>query len=103
MVDAAAASTFVGRAVELERLEASFARASAGTPRIVLVGGEAGIGKTRLVDEFAGRARARGARVLTGECLRIGDGGLPFAPFVGALRELVRGVPPEDLGALLGP
>ena len=89
--------------MELERLEASFARASAGTPRIVLVGGEAGIGKTRLVEEFAGRARARGARVLTGECLGIGDGGLPFAPFVAALRELVRGVAPEDLAALLGP
>ncbi len=89
--------------MELERLEASFARASAGTPRIVLVGGEAGIGKTRLVEEFAERARARGARVLAGECLGIGDGGLPFAPFVDALRELVRGVAPADLAALLGP
>ena len=69
----------------------------------MLVGGEAGIGKTRLVEEFAGRVRARGARVLTGECLGIGDGGLPFAPFVAALRELVRGVAPEDLAALLGP
>ena len=41
--------------------------------------------------------------MLTGACLRIGDGGLPFAPFVAALRELVRGVPPGELAALLGP
>ena len=94
---------FVGRAVELDRLEACFARAIAGTPAIVLVGGEAGIGKSRLVDEFARGARARGARVLTGACLRIGDGGLPFAPFVAALRELVRGEDPTELVALLGP
>jgi DNA-binding CsgD family transcriptional regulator/tetratricopeptide (TPR) repeat protein len=103
VVDAAAAPAFVGRAVELERLEASLARATAGTPGIVLIGGEAGIGKTRLVEEFARQARERGARVLIGECLRIGDGGLPFAPFVAALRELVRGVQPGELPALLGP
>ena len=103
MVEAAAASAFVGRAAELDRLDASFGQAVAGAPRIVLVGGEAGIGKTRFVEEFARRARTRGARVLTGECLRIGDGGLPFAPFVAALRELVRDVPPAALPALLGP
>ena len=103
MVDAAAASAFVGRAVELDRLEASFAQALTGVPRIVLVGGEAGIGKTRFLEEFARRARTRGARVLTGECLRIGDGGLPFAPFVAALRELVRDIQPAERPALLGP
>ncbi|HEX7473495.1 MAG TPA: AAA family ATPase, partial [Candidatus Limnocylindrales bacterium] len=103
MVDVAAAPAFVGRAVELERLEAIFARVASGTPAIALVGGEAGIGKTRLVAEFARRIRTRGARVLTGECLRIGDGGLPFAPFVAALRELVRGVQPAELPALVGP
>ena len=89
--------------MELERLEASFARAAAGTPVIVLVGGEAGIGKTRLVEEFARRARGAGARVLTGACLRIGDGGLPFAPFVAALRELVRGVQPGSWRPFSGP
>ena len=89
--------------MELERLEAIFARVASGTPALALVGGEAGIGKTRLVEEFARVVRDRGARVLTGECLRIGDGGLPFAPFVAALRELVRSVPAAELSALVGP
>ncbi len=56
---------------------------------MVLVGGEAGIGKTRLVDEIAAGAEADGALVLQGGCISLGDGGgLPFAPFVEALRHL---------------
>jgi DNA-binding CsgD family transcriptional regulator/tetratricopeptide (TPR) repeat protein len=55
----------------------------------VLVGGDAGIGKTRLVEEVAGRARAQGALVLTGGCVSLGNGeGLPFAPIVEAFRRL---------------
>jgi predicted ATPase len=50
---------FVGRTEELERLDAALAQAAAGQPTVLLIGGEAGVGKTRLVAEFAGRARAR--------------------------------------------
>ena len=83
----------VGRADQLATLDAALAEAGRGRPT-VLIGGEAGIGKSRLVSEFAGRARDAGARVLTGGCLELGADGLPFAPFTSALRELVR-----DLGA----
>jgi DNA-binding CsgD family transcriptional regulator len=86
--------TLVGRAEQLATLDAALAEASHGRPATVLIGGEAGIGKSRLVTEFAERARGSGARVLTGGCLELGTDGLPFAPFTSVLRELVR-----DLGA----
>ena len=80
---------FIGRREELEILQDAVARADLGAPAVVLVGGEAGIGKTRLVDEVGGRADAAGALVLLGGCISLGDGGgLPFAPFVEALRRL---------------
>ncbi len=80
---------FIGRQAELEILKDAVARADLGEAAIVLVGGEAGIGKTRLVDEIGGQADAAGALVLQGGCISLGDGGgLPFAPFVEALRRL---------------
>jgi DNA-binding CsgD family transcriptional regulator/tetratricopeptide (TPR) repeat protein len=83
-------TSFVGRAGELARLEQALAAASEGLPIVVLVGGEAGVGKTRLVDEFAGRATAVGVRVLAGGCVKMTDGGLPYGPVVEALREFRR-------------
>ncbi|MFL6102923.1 MAG: ATP-binding protein, partial [Actinomycetes bacterium] len=82
--------TFVGRTEELARLAAAGERAAAGTPTAVLIGGEAGVGKTRLVEELCRAAEADGAQVLTGQCLELGEEGLPFAPFAAAVRELVR-------------
>ncbi len=68
----------------------------------MLIGGEAGVGKSRLVSEFAGRARAAGAaRVLCGYCLELGADGLPFAPFTGVLRELVHDLGADGVAALL--
>ena len=55
-----------------------------------MVSGEAGVGESRLVREFAERSRGAGARVLIGGCLELGAGGLPFAPFISVLRGLVR-------------
>jgi DNA-binding NarL/FixJ family response regulator len=83
-------STFVGRSTQLSELEAALADAAAGRPRLALVAGESGVGKTRLISELAARAEADGARVLTGECVALGEGELPYAPLVGALRALVR-------------
>jgi DNA-binding CsgD family transcriptional regulator len=77
----------IGRSIELDRLDAVFRE---GVAAAVLVGGEAGVGKTRLIREFAGRAEPAGARVLVGGCLELGTDGLPFAPFTAALRQLVR-------------
>ena len=84
----------VGRGSQLSALERALARVSRGVPSAVMVGGEAGVGKSRLVTEFAGRSRGAGARVLVGGCLELGADGLPFAPFISVLRGLVR-----DLGA----
>jgi DNA-binding NarL/FixJ family response regulator len=103
VVDDARGHTFIGREAELERLARAFARASAGRPTTVIVAGEAGIGKTRLVAAFADRATDSGVRVLTGSCLRLGTGGLPYGPFVEAFRALFRDVDPGALPALLGP
>jgi predicted ATPase len=66
-----------------------------------MVGGEAGVGKSRLVREFAERAGGAGARVLTGGCLELGVESLPFAPFTAVLRELVRDIGAAGVAALL--
>jgi DNA-binding CsgD family transcriptional regulator len=94
---------FVGRAAELERLCRALDRATDGErPALRLVAGEAGIGKTRLIGEFAGRAEASGARVLAGDCMQLGETGLPYAPFVGALRPLVHQADSERDDLLAG-
>ncbi|GHF21570.1 helix-turn-helix transcriptional regulator [Streptomyces fumanus] len=77
----------------------ALSRAATGAePQALLLGGEAGVGKTRLVEEFAAAARDRGAVVALGGCVEIGADGLPFAPFSTALRALRRELP-EDLAA----
>ena len=86
--------TFVGRIEELDVLEAALVRATNSEPAVVLVGGEAGVGKTRLVAELTARCAIDGTRVLTGGCVPVGDGALPYAPIVEALRPL-----PAELGA----
>src|SRR5215207_3024060 len=79
---------FIGRAAELGRLKGTLDRAEHGRPQLVLLAGEAGVGKTRLLAEFAGRAQQRGARVLAGGCVELGDIGLAYLPVVDALRGL---------------
>ena len=66
----------IGRADERARLDATFRSACAGVPVTLLVAGEAGIGKTRLVTEFA-RAVAAEATVFFGACI---DEGVPYSP-----------------------
>jgi DNA-binding CsgD family transcriptional regulator len=90
---------FVGRAGELARLDGALADAAA---RVLLLGGEAGVGKTRLLGEFTIRAQAAGARVLTGSCLHVGEGALPYAPISQALRQLVRELDPATLERVVG-
>jgi DNA-binding CsgD family transcriptional regulator len=91
----------VGRAEHLAVLDAALDRARAGGPSALLIGGEAGIGKSRLVSEFAAGAGGAGARVLAGGCLDLGADGLPFAPFAAMLRELVRDLGADGVAALL--
>lgn len=103
LVDGAQGQAFIGRTAELERLAGAYTRAAAGEARMVIVAGEAGIGKTRLVGAFGDRIVTSGGRVLVGGCLPLGAGGLPYGPFVEAFRALFRQVDPGALPALLGP
>ena len=91
----------VGRAGELAVLDAALAPARRDGRSVVLVGGEAGVGKSRLVREFTARAQAAGARVLAGGCVELGTDGLPFAPFTAVLRELVRDLGADGVAGLL--
>jgi DNA-binding CsgD family transcriptional regulator len=94
---------FVGRDAELGALTAALDAAVAGEPAVVLLAGEAGVGKTRLAEEAAQRAREAGARVLAGGCIELGGEGLPFGPLADALRMLARTSTPDELEAFIGP
>src|SRR5208282_4165971 len=78
----------VGRQREREHLRRVLERAAGGEMVLVTVGGDPGVGKTRLVLDMAGTAAGLGFRVLTGGCLDVGEGTLPFGPIVEALRPL---------------
>src|SRR5712691_7684661 len=82
----AAASPLEGRADELGLLEAGLDDALAGRGRLFVVVGEAGTGKTRLADELASSAKARGARILWGRGWA-GGGAPPYWPWTQALRD----------------
>jgi class 3 adenylate cyclase len=77
----------VGRDTELATLERAWSKATDGLQQIALIGGEAGIGKTRLVAEFTRRVHADGAVVLYGRCDE--EVLAPYQPFVEALRPYV--------------
>src|SRR5579863_1566606 len=94
---------FIGRQHEMALLTAPMRRAEGGEPAVALIGGEAGVGKTRLITELAGLGSAAGFCVLTGQCIELGAEGLPLAPLVDALRALGRMTPVGELGELLGP
>jgi DNA-binding CsgD family transcriptional regulator/tetratricopeptide (TPR) repeat protein len=76
----------VGRAPELARLMAHVDRAVEGRPSAALLAGDAGVGKSRLLEELSRQAAGRGVRVLIGHCVDLGDVGLPYLPFVDLLR-----------------
>jgi DNA-binding CsgD family transcriptional regulator len=96
-------SRFVGRIAELAALERASREAAEQRPVVVLLGGDSGVGKTRLVREFEQRisdSEAEDVLVLRGEAVEEADGELPYAPLIGALRPLVRSRNPafEALG-----
>ena len=101
MGQAQSASQLYGRDKELGDLLASLDDTAAGRGRLVLLGGDPGIGKTRLADELAGRARALGWRVLWGRAWEAA-GAPPYWPWVQAIRGFVRSTPPEDIRRDLG-
>ncbi len=94
---------FVGRAAELGVLLAAADTAASGSASLVLIGGEAGVGKSRLVREAATRLGDDGWLVLEGGSVAVGDDGLPFGPLVEALRSLARTVDADRIAAAAGP
>ncbi|MEV5439255.1 AAA family ATPase [Streptomyces sp. NPDC052682] len=82
------ATPLIGRDDELARLCGVLERARAGEARAVLIAGDAGVGKTRVLDEVAGRAADAGMTVVTGHCVDLGDVGLPYLPFTEVLGRL---------------
>jgi DNA-binding SARP family transcriptional activator len=97
---AAVGPAFVGRDPELSWLCKRWMQLHDETPAAVIIGGEPGIGKTRLASEFARAVHREGALVLYGRC----DEGLavPYQPFVEALRPYARELGPDRLRAELG-
>src|ERR1700742_4177986 len=90
---------FVGRGAEMEKLRALVPRAPGEGRRIALISGEPGVGKSRLVREFATAAAADRALVLSGSC----DAAVraPYGPFVEAIDQLLRQGDIEDLRGVL--
>ena len=89
MTDSLSRSLFVGRERELRTLLDALDAALAGRGSLFLIGGEPGIGKSRLADELASHARARGVLVLWGRGWE-DAGAPPFWPWVQALRSYLR-------------
>ena len=102
MVSRVSSPVFVGRRSELDRAAAILGDAVGGRSGLLLVAGEAGVGKTRFVEEVVRRAREGGAVVLAGACVELGGSGLPFAALSEALRALAAGRSPDEMNELLG-
>ena len=83
-------------------LRATLDEAVRGNPRAVVLAGEAGIGKTRLLTEFEAESEAR-ARILVGNCVDLGAGAVPYAPITALIRTLVRQVGADAVVAAAGP
>jgi class 3 adenylate cyclase len=92
---------FIGRGEELATLKALVEGALGGRGSLVMVGGEPGIGKTRLAEEAGVYAQLRGAQVLTGHCYEA-EAALPYLPFVEAIRQYVVARPADALAQELG-
>ncbi|MGH3437683.1 MAG: helix-turn-helix transcriptional regulator [Sciscionella sp.] len=76
------------RVAEMDLLRAAQRQAADGTPTAVLLAGDAGVGKSRLVAELVRHAASDGAMTLVGHCLESGEGALPYLPFSEALGQL---------------
>ena len=85
-----ASPELIGREEELDVIARGLRDAERGRARTILLGGEAGIGKSRVLAAALDRARAGGAVVLLGGCIGLAEGSLPFAPIVEALRPYIR-------------
>ena len=92
---------FVGRVAQLKRLTAKLDEACNGRGAIAMLRGEPGIGKTRMLEEFADHARQRGAVVLRGACYD-GEWQPPYGPFADAISDYSRSAPPAEFSRAVG-
>src|SRR3990172_1649368 len=93
---------FIGRATQLEALNSVLAQAGAGHGQAVLLAGEAGIGKSRLVAETRARAADGGFTTLEGRCFEP-DHALPYAPLLSLLRARFASRAKDEIIRDLGP
>ena len=98
----ATSPVLVGRQAEMARLQDALGVAAAGGSAVVLVAGEAGVGKTRLVRELAGLANERGFRVCVGRCVDLGQEIWPLAPLQEIVGDLADDLDDESLDLVLG-
>ncbi|WP_194913370.1 helix-turn-helix transcriptional regulator [Catenulispora rubra] len=99
-----AATSFVSRTAELGQLVDLVRQAGSGRAATAMIAGEAGVGKTRLLTEFTEQARHDlNAHVLSGSCVKLGDGVVPYAPLVESLRALLWEKGPETVRLAAGP
>lgn len=84
----AAGLPFVARQEQLAQFRLALDGARAGDPSAVLLSGDAGVGKTRLLTRMAEMALADGALVVVSHCIDLGDVGMPYLPFAETLNQL---------------
>ena len=92
---------FVGRQSELGQLERTLEQAMRGRGGVVLIGGEPGVGKTRLAEEVAQRAQQKGMLSFTGHCYEM-EAPIPYAPFVEILEATIETIPADILREVIG-
>jgi DNA-binding NarL/FixJ family response regulator len=94
---------FVGRSAQLGRFRTALGDAADGEPSVLLVTGEAGVGKTRLVEQWLALAETAGATSLVGHCVQFEHAAYPYAPIIEAIRGLLRRRAASEVRDLLGP
>jgi len=92
---------FVGRNSERAELQRFLLQAAQGQGTLVMIGGEPGVGKTRITEELVAEARRHGFLTLTGHCYEM-EGAPPYIPFVEILQLMIRTVEPDVLLDALG-
>jgi DNA-binding CsgD family transcriptional regulator/tetratricopeptide (TPR) repeat protein len=98
----AASPVMVGRDAEIDVVMTVADLVTGGEPAVLLVSGEPGVGKSRLVSELSGRAAERGLRVAVGRCIEFGDGVWPLAPLRELLTGLVAQLDPDTIEHVIG-
>lgn len=100
--DTEGASSFVGRSDVLSEVDSVLREAAGGVRSLLLLGGEAGIGKTRTAEMAAAAARDQGFQVFAARCLEV-EGAPVFWPWIQLFRGMVAETSASDLDAALGP